>query len=235
MHFPYAYLVLNAPFILLWLVLFLVLPRSRKEMLTISAICGLLGCIEPVIAQDYFVPEYTFPLARGLGVEDFAFAFFSGGIATVVGDAVFWKQWSKITNKDHASLFFALYAVGFTLYLIMTLGLHTPSMMTSTGLMLSVVCVQWYMRPDLMIYSLLCGIITTGVVISLYEMSFVLLYPNITHVWWTSSWYILDIPYEEYHFAFSWGCFASIAYKFMVGLTDSIKSNKKGVSYGTFI
>lgn len=233
MQFPYAYLVLNLPFVLLWLLLFVMLARSRREMLTVSAMCGLLGCIEPVIAQDYFVPEYTFPLFSRLGVEDFMFAFFSGGVATVAGDAVFLKQWGKVENKDHRKLFFFFYLIGFILYLIGTLGFHLQSMATSTVLMLSIVCVQWYIRPDLIIYSFFSGVITTYVIISLYQMSFVMFYPGITHVWWTSSWYILDIPYEEYHFAFSWGCYASIAYKFMTG--QMAYNKKRSFFHGTFI
>ncbi len=78
----------------IWSFLFLYRKDLRKEMLISSLAIGLLAPLwEPWFLTDYWHPESLNTLRVGIG--DFAYGFFFGGIGNVIYEVVCGKHFSK--------------------------------------------------------------------------------------------------------------------------------------------
>ncbi len=89
--YQYTYLIGDLILLVLWLVLFLYRKDTRKEMLILSLIFGVIGpFVELVHVLDWWKPltiTSTIP-----GIEDFLFGFGIGGVASVVYEHLFNKK-----------------------------------------------------------------------------------------------------------------------------------------------
>ena len=78
----------------IWLIIFLLNKKSRKEMLYVSLFTMLFGFTEPFFVPEYWSPPSLFNLAlnTGFDIESFIFAFAVGGIASVLYELKFIKE-----------------------------------------------------------------------------------------------------------------------------------------------
>src|SRR5918995_7333933 len=95
MHEPasvsaYAYLLLSASLLVVWLILCGARPDLRRQMLRISLGTMPLGLTEPLFVPAYWNPPTVLDLARrtGFDVESLLFSFAIGGIVFAAYDAL---------------------------------------------------------------------------------------------------------------------------------------------------
>ncbi len=84
----------------LWLFLFFHRKDLRYEILKVSLVIGIGGPLSELLyMRDYWRPE-TF-IGWPIGIEDFLFGFFIGGIACSIYEELFGKHYSKRLNRKH--------------------------------------------------------------------------------------------------------------------------------------
>lgn len=109
----FVWLAWASPFLVSWLVLYLVNPGLRVAMLQASLVTALLGLTEPLFVPAYWNPPSLFELARrtGFDIESLIFAFAIGGIGTVLYDALTGRRRTpagpayRTSPRHRASLF----------------------------------------------------------------------------------------------------------------------------------
>jgi hypothetical protein len=81
----YVWLAWSSAFLCPWIVLYLVSPGLRGEMLRVSGATSLLGLTEPIFVPAYWNPPSLFDLAArtGFDIESLIFCFAIGGIGAV--------------------------------------------------------------------------------------------------------------------------------------------------------
>ena len=102
--FRFAYITLVVPFVLVWVILFLLRKDTRKEQLRMSYIAAIIGPISEILYfRDYWLPESIFPIfIKGfpLMVEDVIFGFTIGGIAAVIYEVLFRQKLSRFSKHS---------------------------------------------------------------------------------------------------------------------------------------
>jgi len=220
--YQYAYLIGNI-FILfpIWLVLFFYRRDLRVDILTMSLICGTLGPISQIwYLKDYWSPQ-TFT-GTIVGIEDFLFGFFIGGITSVIYKELFNKHISKPKSKRHHwRLIFLFTAIAIFIFNILFYIFSINSIYASIIVFLSMASMMYYFRRDLFIDGLASGIFT-GITMFLSYLVYLSIFPEVISKWWflhnISGILILGIPLEELVWAFSLGLVAGPAYEFFMGL-----------------
>lgn len=99
--YQYAYLIGNLSILLpVWSLLFYFRKDLQREMLGVSLFAGLAGPLSEFwYLQDYWRPEtFTGTL---IGVEDFLFGFFIGGIGAVIYEEIFGKRFAGRGDRRH--------------------------------------------------------------------------------------------------------------------------------------
>ena len=77
---------------LVWIALFFHKKQLQKEMLIMSILVAPMGPLSEILYfADYWHPEYLIPIF-GVGIEDLLFAFFIGGIGSVIYEEAFIKK-----------------------------------------------------------------------------------------------------------------------------------------------
>lgn len=188
-------------------------------MLLMSILSSPFGIIEYWFINDYWRPE----LFNGwrVGLEDFLFMFVMGGIAGVIYEELFGKNYSKRHHRHHPKFMIACAVIVFLWFSLSHLLLRWNTMYSAiAGLLLGSILILT-VRHDLIKISLMSGLLT-GLIFAL--MYFILLYffPGLIQKYWLlhnlSGIFILGIPIEELGWAFSWGMVAGPAYECTVGL-----------------
>ena len=211
-----AYLIAALIFGAVWLVLFLIRPDLRREILSLSILAGILGPVsEHFYLKDYWQPQYFFPTS--LRIEDFLAGFFLGGIAAV-GYEVLWRK--KHTCACNLSSNWILPVAAITGIISMVVLFHVFSINSIYSSIISFLLVAgiiYFKRPDLLNVGLGSGLIL-ALTMFLFYLIYQGLFPGIIANWWKlgniSRILILGVPIEELLWGFSWGMVAGPLYEF---------------------
>jgi len=208
-----------------WLILFFMRKDTRREMLLMSVLFGLVG----FLVQPIFIIDWWHPLTitnTPIGIEDFLFGFTVGGISAVIYEEIMQKGLTPKRKyfKPKLSLFLGYLLLISSLFYgsFFLLGIH--SFWASLIAIMTVTILIWIQRPDLIINSLLSGILFT-----LVSFPFFVLPQLITPGWVQTHWYmenltgitILSGPLEDY----LWGITAG----FLVGPLYEFWQNEKAI------
>lgn len=212
-----AYLVLDIVFALTWGVLFYARPAGRREMLIVSCTLAPLGLIQPVLALDYFAPEYLLPLSGSLGAEDILFAFFAAGVGASLWDSISRVVW-RPAHETRYRLLFLFYAMGLAIFFSATLLFGLSSILTGSALLLLAGSIHLALRRDLICHAIISSLLVATFLALAYLCVIMPFYPGVMETFWKSSYRLAGIPYEEFIWALAWGFYVGPMYKFMRGL-----------------
>lgn len=221
MNYQYAYLVGNLAILFpIWLSFFLRRKDLRVDILIISFILGICGPISELwYLQDYWNPQ-TF-IGTRIGIEDFLFGFFIGGIASVIYLELFNKHIKKYKDKNHNWRFlFSFIAISLFIFNVLFYVLAVNSIYASIAVFLLTAVLMYYFRRDLFIDGLMSGIFLALTIFIAY-LIFLYIFPQAIQKWWflhnISGILIIGIPLEELFWAFSLGLVVGPAYEFFMG------------------
>ena len=221
--YQFAYLIGNLLILFpIWLLLFVRRKDLHKEMFIVSLLVGIVGPISELwYLKDYWRPE-TF-MGWPIGIEDFLFGFFIGGISSVIYEELIGKKHSNRLNRTHHWSLFLIPVVGILLFVFNVLFFYFQinSIYASIITFFLLALIILYFRRDLIIDSLMSGFLTGFVMLGSY-LIFLSLFPEAIQRWWLldniSRILVYGIPIEELMWAFGWGMIGGPAYEFFTGL-----------------
>ncbi len=219
MSYQYAYLFGNL-FILfpVWFLLYLHRRDLRVDILIMSLVFGICGPLSELwYLQDYWQPQTI--TGTSIGIEDFLFGFFIGGIISVLYLEIFNKHISKKRTRNHPTRFFFLFITLIILFVsFYVFGLNSIYASVITFLALAIFI--YHKRRDLFVDQLMSGIFLAGMMF-LFYLVFLYIFPDAINRWWflknISGVLILGIPVEELLWAFSFGLVGGPIYEFING------------------
>ncbi len=218
--FKNSYLVANLIFIVAWLSIFFWRKDTRKELVRVSLIWGVLSfALQPLFLVDWWHPETI--TGTKLGIEDFMFCFFGVGGFSVLYEILFKKKSIKLLERKRKRknqilgfltilLFFGLNYSAFFIF-----NFHSfYSSLIAFGVIISFI---WVIRRDLILPSLIIGLLAVPLGLLWF------LWVEWTSPGWVeSAWFldrlsgiiILKAPVEDLIWAFLVGAYTSVIYKF---------------------
>ncbi len=201
----------------IWLIVFILNRKSRKEILWTSLFTMSLGLTEPFFVPRYWSPSSLFNLAlrTGFDIESLIFSFAIGGIVVSLygfGKLKHKKMSGKeIHGKRHRFHFLILLSLPITFLLLYYFTKLNP--IYSSFIAMAVLAVGTLLcRPDLKNKILWSGFLFLALYF-VFFLSFNLVYPYAVERFWNlnnlSGILILGVPLEELVFGFlfglSWG------------------------------
>ena len=220
MH-PYAYLIGDIIFGLIWLILFLARKDLRREMVILSLVGGVLFPLALIYLPDYWYPDHIIGNLP-LGIEDFLFAFFIAGIGAILYEVILGKTHTlcDCRKKDPKKLIpIILVAIGTLLSLTLIFKLN--SIYSSYVAFLIIFAYIVYFRRDLFWQAIMSGF-SVGLLMFIFYQVWIWLYPGIIQHWWKlqniSGILIFGTPLEEILWGFSWGLVGGAIYEFIRGV-----------------
>ena len=230
-NFHYAYLALDIPFIIAWILIFIFSKSTRKEQLTMSLLFLPTGTISELLYfQDYWNPASI--LSANIGpihflFEDFIFSFAIMGIGVVIFNIIFKRLKYELLKPVNGAFFFilqAVIAVLMSLILFFFFGINSI-FATSFGFLSSAILIL-ILRKDLIFNSIMSGILMASLMFACY-LSLIYLVANTENLL-RQGWLIygtpLDIrifhvPLTEIIWGFAFGMFIGPLYEFISGKT----------------
>lgn len=230
-----TYLLLDISFLCIWLALFLKNNNKdfRKEMLVMSLIFGLAGPFADMIyIQDWWHP-LSITGAKLAYIEASLFGFVIGGVASVIYEAFSKKirrknyekifgegaekrnKQNKLTKVDLKTIFLILLQGGVFVGSFYILKIDS---FWATNLSLIIpILIIYFRRKDLIINSLLSGVILTYLAFLIYNFLELL-----TPGWIKSFWYfqntpaliILNFPIDDLLWYFLTGAYIAPLYEY---------------------
>jgi len=169
--------------------------------------------------RDYWQP--TLFTGWPIGLEDFLFGFFIGGIAGVIYEEIFGKKYVKRHLDTHPYWMFGVALFGLAFMVIGNIVLGFNSIYVSIAVFLIIGATMLLFRHDLLRNAFFSGLLV-GALMFLFYLIFIPLFPNVIQEWWLlqniSGILLFGIPLEELAWGFGWGFFAGPAYEFVRGL-----------------
>ena len=219
--YKYAYLFGNLVILFpLWLFFFLHRRDLKKKILLMSTALGVVGPVSEIwYIRDYWHPQTftTWPI----GLEDFLFGFFIGGIASVIYQELFNKRWSKSKIKSYPEFTFIMTLFALLVLRVFTRNLSINSIYASLVIFVGVSGMILFFRRDLVIDAFLTALLVLSIAFLGY-LVFLYIYPEVVQKWWVleniSGILIFGIPIEELMWAFGLGLFVGPCYEFFAGL-----------------
>ncbi|MGH2564784.1 MAG: lycopene cyclase domain-containing protein, partial [Ginsengibacter sp.] len=215
----FIYLIALVPFCLIWLLIFFTRKDLRQEMLLMSLIIGILGLMT---SYYWWTVDWWRPLnitGTRIGIEDFIIAFTSGGIMATIYEVIFKRGLYKRKLHHHAGagLTILLLLSQTTMWLFWGVGL--TSFWASTVAMLLTALVVMVIRKDLIITSLLSGLLMAIISFSFYGVVIFLSPQWIGHTYLDglSGTRFIGIPVEEFVFWFLSGLVFGPLYEYWQG------------------
>lgn len=216
----YVYLIALIPFCIIWILFFVLKPKLRKEILTISL---LIGCASVATSYLWWTKDWWRPqtiTGTIVGIEDFIMGFMTGGIMSVLYNFVMNPK--VVKRKIRVNKYFGLVLICLMTFITISLFLFfgLTSFLSSLIAMLSIVLLIIYFRKDLMINSLVSGVLMLLISTIFYG---VILFISDT---WVSSTYLyglsgiklFTIPIEEFIFWFVAGMWVGPFYEVVTGV-----------------
>ncbi len=217
-----AWLIFSMILLGIWLVIWIVKPLLRKEMLWVSILTAPFGLTEPIFVPEYWNPPSLFDLAinTGFDIESLIFSFAIGGIGAVLYEYFIRTKHVKMkhneknshTHKYHLLVLISPLIAFLPLHIFTSLNpIYSASIAMAIGAIAALFC-----RPDLKKKILISSLIFTTLYF-LFFMLFTLIYSNIVQQVWNlqaiSGILILNVPLEELIFAFTFGALWSSYYE----------------------
>ncbi|MGD9276017.1 MAG: lycopene cyclase domain-containing protein [Candidatus Pacearchaeota archaeon] len=216
-NYQYTYLIGVGIYFVIWLLLFIKRKDTRKEMLIISLLFGLIGpLVETIHIKDWWKPLTI--TNTPIGIEDFLFGFFIGGAASVIYLHLFNK---KIRKKDSKINLKFNYSIPFLLATTLFFGsffiFKLNTFISSLIALIIPILLIYYFRKDLIKNSIISGILIWIVMIVGYTIL-----DLITPGFFEKFWYFenigkimfLKIPLEEHIWFFLAGAFIGPLYEY---------------------
>jgi len=221
-NWAYAYFLVSAALLLVWMILYAVRADLRSKVVWVSLGTMVMGLTEPLFVPEYWDPPTLWNLARrtGFDIESLIFSFAVGGIVFALYHVIFGAAPDQsIAHERHQSrhryhLLAVVSGPGLFSVLLFLTNLN-PIYSASIG-MLGGFVAALYCRPDLWLKMVSSGFLFFGVyfaVFSLFNLGFpgyVLAVWNLTAV---SGVLIWGVPAEELMFAFAFGLYWSSVYE----------------------
>ena len=222
MNYQYTYFLIGIGFAVIWLAIFLFRKDTRKEVLIMSIIFGILG----PVSNSLFIKDWWQPLTidgTGIGfIESLFVGFVIGGVVGVIYEIIFKKidGVGVIPSRKEHLLFFLMAPLSLAIFFggFYLLGLN--SFIASCLALFIPAAVILIRRRDLLPSAFLTGIIT--VILAILVYNFVnLLTPN----WVEKFWYfrnvphliILNLPIDDVVHYFLLGLFGGPLYEYWKG------------------
>ena len=216
----YAYLVGTLIFFIPWLILFWHRKDLRKEMIVMSIIASFAGISTAYFwTQDWWRP-YTITGTR-IGIEDLLLGISNGGIAAVLYEEVFRRKLYKRKSKEeHNKGLLFLVIVNFIFFLVILYGLKTTSFYAFLFSMISFCVALVILRRDLLISSLINGLLMVLMVLPVYYILIIFSPGLIDKIYLfdtLSGIRITGIPIEELVFYYLFGFVGTLFYEYWQG------------------
>ncbi len=209
----YAYLVWCGLFALVWVGLYAARRDARREMLIMSVIGAILGPLAQIFyIRDYFAP--TTITGTPIGIEDALIGFLIGGISAALYELWLWDRVERPAKAGVLSLVVVALVLSTAWMFIAVFYLGIPSVYASTIFLMVIGVSMITYRPRLAKNAVYSGVLLTVFFFLFYQLYF-WLYPDIVDAWWylsnVSGIIFINVPLEEYLWAFSWGFVAGPA------------------------
>ena len=205
-----------------WLIIFILRKRTRKEMFFVSLFTMPFGLTEPLFVPEYWNPPSLLNLAAttGFDIESLLFSFAVGGIGSVIYDTFFKSTNIKMSkhemhSKRHRYHLLALFSPVIA-FIIISLStelnpIYSASIAMFVGGIATILC-----RPDLKKKILYSGIIFLAIYFTFFLL-FNTVYPDAVRQFWNiagiSGIFAFGVPIEELLFAFTYGLMWSSIYE----------------------
>lgn len=216
--FQYTYLLADGTFMMLWLLLYAISPRTRREMVAMGIIIGLLST---GTAYLWWTIDWWHPMTitgTRVGIEDFIMGFASGGIIAAIYEIVFKKRYYTGSKKPH-------YLGSYTILIVLALitacvyGAGYTSFWAATTAMILTSALLYALRRDLFVNGLMSGVLM-ALASSVFYGSIILLSPG-----WIEATYdshlsgilLAGVPIEEFVFWFLAGLVFGPFYEYWRG------------------
>jgi len=218
----FAYLILGLFFLFIWLLLFVLHPYSRKEMILVSIIFGIVG----IIIEPFYLVDWWRPLTitnTPVGFEDFLYAFTVGGIASAVYEFVLQKRvrrplsWRALLSLITLMDFLLIVAIPAFLFIgFLLLGFN--SLEASVVALAVPLLVMYVKRPGLIVNSVVSGILILLVAFVVYSAVDFLIPGWVNDFWYffnTPPIIIFNFPIDDVIWYLMFGAYVGILYEFM--------------------
>lgn len=231
----FAYLLGCFYFLAIWLFLFWRLKKHRKLMILASIVFTPLGMIFEYIL---WIKDWWHPLTitgTKIGIEDFLLSFTHVTLPTTLYIYVFEKNiqefdFSKrnILKGFKNLILIVPFSLLTTLVIFYVLKFNSP-FSTLIGLLLGSIYI-FLGRKDLILHSILAGLLLVLVVFSCFWLG-ISIYPDIINEFWCvgkiSNILVLGVPIEDLLFYLGVGMFLGIMYPYLFEfkITDSVETN----------
>jgi hypothetical protein len=216
-------LLWSSAFLLPWGLLYGLFATHRRVMLKASLLTMPFGLTEPLFVPEYWSPPSLFELAlrTGFDVESLIFAFALGGIgvvlyraATRTTSAPARDEYRRLPLHRHHALALAAPLLAFPLLLAMPWNVIYPAIgAMAAGAIANVLC-----RPELKRTTWIGGLLFLGLY-AIFIGGLERLAPGYIGVVWNleqlSGLVLLEVPVEEYLFAFAFGTYWAGVYEHM--------------------
>ena len=218
----YTYLFISLFLFIPYFIIIFKRPDLRRKVIKTSLIGGVAGLIANFwYFRDYWRPPSLFGNTV-ISIEDFLFGFLITGIAASIYDTVFNKKYVK-KYKKRKKFFGNLFLIGVIILFIFNNWLGINSIFVSSFAFLGFSIIIISIRKDLIIPSIVSGLLVTLIIIPIY----IILFNYISPTYWDKYWLLANtsfgievlgnIPVTELIWYFTWGCFAGISYDFVSG------------------
>lgn len=221
----YAYLIWSLVYLVVWVVLYVVKPGMRRQMVALSLIAAPLGLSEPLFVPEYWSPPHGILDISGwtgfnFDIESLIFCFAIGGIGPVLYQALAPKLSGASVGSPpsrlryHCRFLAALCPAAAFVLLEFTTGwnpVYTASLAMFVGAVASLLC-----RPDLKTSIWVGGAVFLLIYFVFFKL-FDLAFPGYIERVWSlpalSGVLLWGIPVEECLFAVSFGMMWSSLYE----------------------
>lgn len=209
-----AYFIAVILAFIVWLSFFLFRKSTRKEMLVVGAVLTPFVILDILTTPTYWQPITAFNLP--VGIEGFLFTFFITGIAAVIYETIFKKQYRLNKLQPLLSVAFIIPAI-VTVFAVYFLKLNIIYLfiLGFTFMAFS----QVIQRRDLFFNSVFSSVLFALVYIITFSLWLFISPESIA--WWNttelSPLKIGVVPLEEVLFSLSMGLFVGPLYEYLTG------------------
>ena len=201
-----------------WFILFIHRKDLRREILYTSLLMTPLGLTQPMFVPHYWHPEVILKVFGVWDIESLLWCFFTGGIVAVLFEISLGYKHRHKTMKGfhhHAHIIYLSLVLFSFLGLFIYVSNVIPLIRGLFLITIILTMILWFIRHDLILKSIASGLLFTV----FYAASLIIvnqIFPDFTIGSWNAhaiyGYHILNIPLEEYLYAFLFGLSWSIIY-----------------------
>lgn len=216
--YRYIYLIVTLLFLIPWALLYWHRKDLRKEMIAMGIIAALFSFAGAFFwTADWWRPE-TITGTR-VGVEDILLGISNGGIAAVLYEEIFRRRLYKRDNKKHKKGAILIFIIS-PLFFLTAIFLGLTSFYASAMSLIFVSLILVYLRKDLLISSLINGLLMVLVVLPVYYFLIIFSTDFVEKTYFLdklSGVTITRIPIEELIFYYLFAFMVTLYYEYWQG------------------